>query len=78
MLIKQANQKSVMFVTIGIFKIKVLRFKDFNVCSGCNDLLMMSTNLDDIAILNINGGDYRCIISRIRKSKVVNLLGRTL
>ena len=23
------------------------------VCSGCHDLLMKSTNLDDIAILNI-------------------------
>ena len=35
---------------------------------------MMSTNLDDIAILNINGVDYRCIISGISKSKTVNLL----
>ena len=26
-LIKQANEKSVMFVTIGVFKIKILSFK---------------------------------------------------
>ena len=35
---------------------------------------MMSMNLDDIAILNINGADYRCIISRIRKSEAINLM----
>ena len=35
---------------------------------------MMSMNLNDIAILNIHGGDYRCIICGISKSEVVNLL----
>ena len=38
-----------------------------NVCNGCHDLLMMSVNLSDIAILNIKGADYRCIIGRISK-----------
>ena len=31
-------------------------------------------NLSDIAILNISGVDYRCIISIISKSELVNLL----
>ena len=32
------------------------RFKfQLNVCNGCHDLLMMSMNLSDIAILNIEG-----------------------
>ena len=35
---------------------------------------MMSMNLSDAAILNIHGSDYRCIISRIRKSESVILL----
>ena len=35
---------------------------------------MMSVNLSDIAILNINGVDYRCIITGITKSETVNLL----
>ena len=39
-----------------------------NVCNGCYDLLVMSMNLSDIAILNIKGSDYRCIISRINKN----------
>ena len=38
-----------------------------NVCSRCHDLLMMSVNLSDIAILNIKGSDYWCIISFISK-----------
>ena len=34
---------------------------------------MMSVNLNDIAILNIHGADYRCIICGISKSEVVYL-----
>ena len=45
-----------------------------NVCNGCHDLLMMSVNLSDIAILNINGSDYCCIISLISKNEARNLL----
>ena len=35
---------------------------------------MMSMNLSDIAILNIKGSDYHCIISRISKSQAIKLL----
>ena len=45
-----------------------------NVCIRCHDLLMMSLNLSDIAILNIKGSDYRCIISLISKNKAIKLL----
>ena len=31
-------------------------------------------NLSDIAILNIKGSDYHCIISRISKSQAIKLL----
>ena len=46
-------------------------------CKGCHDVLMMSMNFSNIAILNINVADYCdycCIISRISKSEAVNLL----
>ena len=33
-----------------------------NVCNRCHDLLMMSINLSDIAILNIKIADDWCII----------------
>ena len=35
-------------------------------------VLIMSMNLSDIAILNIHGADYCCIISRISKSEAIN------
>ena len=35
---------------------------------------MMSINLSDIAILNITGSDYHCIISLVSKNEAVNLL----
>ena len=38
-----------------------------NVCNRCHDLLMVSLNYSDIAILNIKGSDYCCIISLISK-----------
>ena len=31
-------------------------------------------NLSDIAILNIKGSDYRCIISLISKNEAINLI----
>ena len=43
-----------------------------NVCNRCHNLLMISMNLSDIAILNIKGSDYHCIISLISKYKVTN------
>ena len=46
----------------------------------------MSMNLSDIAILNIRGSDFRCIISEVSKNEAINLMqnadlmekGRTL
>ena len=35
---------------------------------------MMSMNLSDIAILDIQGVDYHCIISGIRKSEAISLI----
>ena len=35
---------------------------------------MMSVHLTDIAISNIKGSDYRCIISLISKNESMNLL----
>ena len=38
-----------------------------NVCNRCYGLLIMSVNLSNIAILNIKGSHYPCIISLISK-----------
>ena len=71
MLIKHVHQKRVTFVTSGIsysFKFQP------NVCSRCHDLLMLSMNLSDIAVLNIKSSNYRRTISLISKNKTINLM----
>ena len=45
-----------------------------NVCNRCHDLSVMSMNLKDIAILNIIGSDYCCIISLITKNEAIKLM----
>ena len=42
-----------------------------NVCNMYHDLLTMFLDLSDIAILNIKGSDYGCIISLISKSEAI-------
>ena len=43
------------------------------VCNRCHDVLSMSMKLNDTAISNIHGVDYRCIINGIIKSEVISL-----
>ena len=70
MLIKQANQKSVIFA--WYFLHEGFKFQ-LNVWNGCHDLLMMSMNLSDFAILNIKGS-YFCIIGGISRNEAINLM----
>ena len=67
MLRRQANQKSMIFVTIGI------KFQP-DVCNRCHDLLIVSMNLSNIAIFTIKSADYCCTISGIIESEAVNLM----
>ena len=71
--IKEVHQNSVTFVNIDIFKIKCLSFNQIPVM----DVLMMSVNLSDIAILNINGAGYQCIITGISNSEAINLMQKS-
>ena len=41
-----------------------------HVCNRCHDLLIISMNISNIAILNIKGSDYCCI----SKNEVINLM----
>ena len=45
-----------------------------NVCNRCHDLLMVSINIGDIAILNIKGSDYDCVTSLISKNEAIKLM----
>ena len=44
-----------------------------NFCNNCHDLLRMSVNFSGIAVLNIKGSDYSCIISLISKNEAITL-----
>ena len=69
--IRQVDQKSVLFVTTAFWD-KGLKFWP-TVCNSCQDVLMMSMNLNNIAILNIDGVDYFGIINGTKKSESINL-----
>ena len=44
------------------------------VSNRCQDLLIMSMNLSDIALLKTKNSDHRCIISGVHKSQGRKLL----
>ena len=48
-----------------------------HVCNGCRDVLMMSINLNNIAILNIFSIDYCCITNGIGRSEAKKSLQNT-
>ena len=58
---------------------KDLHFNELSVmvsmiCNDYHDLLMISIDINSIAILNIHDVDYCCIINGITKSQAMNLL----
>ena len=68
MLIRKANQKSVIFVTTGNFLNKGFKFQTY-VCNRCHDLLIMSVNVSNIAILKFKNTDYHSITAGFSKSE---------
>ena len=76
MLLKQVHQKECDICHYWYFLNYDFKFQP-NVCNRCHDLLIKSMNLSDIAISNIKGSDYRCIISLISKNDSVNLMKNT-
>ena len=45
-----------------------------NVYNGYHDVLMMAYDLENIAILNVKGVDYRCVLWNITRNDAVNRL----
>ena len=52
---------------------KAFKFQTY-LDNRCHNLLMMSMNLSEIAILNIKSADYGCITSKISESEAINLM----
>lgn len=57
MLIRQVHQGSVLFVTIGIFKVKGSK-SESSVRNGFHDILIMSISFNNAVISNIHSADY--------------------
>ena len=55
------------YLLLLVFLNKGFEFQSY-VCGRYQDLVMMSINFSDIAILNIKSADYRCIISKMSKN----------
>ena len=47
------------------------------VCNGCHDILMMTYELKNIAILNVIGIDYRCVLRNMSKNDAINRLNNS-
>ena len=54
---------------------KSFKFQTY-VCNWCHNLLMMSLNLDDIAILSIHGVDYCCNMNGISGSEAMKFTAK--
>ena len=44
------------------------------LCNSCHDTSMISYELENIAILNVKGVDYRCALWGVSKNEAVNLI----
>ena len=49
-----------------------------NVCNKCHNVLTTAYESKNIAILNVKGVDYRCILWGITRNEAVNILNNSV
>ena len=49
-----------------------------NVCNKCHDVLITAYELKNIAILNVKGVDYRCVLWGISKNEAMNMMNNSV
>ena len=74
-LIKQVNPKNLCFAIISILKMLVINFNSIFVMVAVS---MMAYDLKKIAILNVKGVDYRCILWGIGMDEALNRLNNSV
>ena len=42
------------------------------VCNGCHDISVMAYGLENVAILNVKGVDYRCVLWNMTRNDAIN------
>ena len=70
---KTSELKECIICHYWFFLDKGIRFRQA-VWNECDDVLMMSTVVNSITILNMHGVDYHCMITGITKIEVIELL----
>ena len=59
------------------FKHVGFRFEQ-HVCNKCHDVLMTAYKLKNIAILNVKGVDFRCILWGFSRDEALNRLNNSV
>ena len=59
------------------FKDVGFKFEE-HVCNKCHDLLTIAYSLKDIAILNVKGATFRCILMGISKNESLKRLNNSV
>ena len=70
---KTSLSRNCMLCHCSYFKDVEFRFEP-HVCNKCHDVLMTAYELKNIAILNVKGVDFRCILWGISRDEAVNRL----
>ena len=70
---KTSLSKAYMLCHYWYFKDAGFKFEP-HVCNKCHDVLMTAYELKNIAILNVKGVDFRCILWGISRDEAVNRL----
>ena len=74
---KTITSKECMLCHHCYFKDVGFKFKP-HVCNKCHYVLMTTDELKDIAILNVKGVDFRCILWDICRDEAVNRLNNSV
>ena len=73
---KTSPSKECMLYHYWYFKDVGFKF-ELHVCNKCHDVLMIVYELKNIAILNVKGADFRCILWGISRDEVVSRLNNS-
>ena len=74
---KTSASEDCMLCHYWYFKVVGFQFKP-HVCNKCHDILMTAYELKNIAISNVKGIDFRCILWGISKDETVNKLSNSV
>ena len=68
---KSNKLKECMICHYSFFK-EIFYMFEPHVCDKCHDISMMAYQLRNIAILNVKGVDYRCLLCNITRNVTIN------